>query len=141
MIPKNKIPLFLQVPAPDYPRGYVTRIMAIDAIITLVGLFIAAMPFAMGWYPGAFDTTVHVAVGVLIATLGAFRVLLAYGSSWVEIVLIPLGIIVLRLPHFMHHEGWDPKYTNTHVAAGAIVIIAAIISGLMTTIEMKKTAR
>ena len=50
-------------------------------------------------------------------------------------------IIVLRLPHFMHHEGWDPKYTNTHVAAGAIVIIAAIISGLMTTIEMKKTAR
>ena len=138
MIPKNMIP---QIPPPEYPRGYVTRIMAIDAVTTLIGLFIAVMPFALGWYPGAFDTTVHVTLGVLIAALGAFRVLLAYGSVWLEIVLIPLGILVLRLPHFMHHEGWDPKYTDTHIAAGAIVIIAAIISGLMTMVEMKKTAR
>jgi cytochrome b561 len=95
------------------------------------------MPFARGWYPGAFDTTLHVTLGTLIATLAAFRVLLAYGSSWVEIVLIALGVLVMRLPHFNHME-WNARYTTFHMAAGAIVIVIGIISGLITTIEMKK---
>ncbi len=59
------------------PMGYVVRIAFVDAIITVIGLCVWLMPLAAGLYPGAFDTTVHVALGSLITTLAFFRVMLA----------------------------------------------------------------
>jgi hypothetical protein len=121
----------------EYPMGYVIRVALLDLVITAIGVGLVLTPVALGFLPGAFDTTVHVALGALIATLGLFRVLLAHGSAWVEIVLIALGVLVLRLPHFMHME-WNDKYTMGHMGAGGVVIVLAIISGLMTWAHMKK---
>jgi heme/copper-type cytochrome/quinol oxidase subunit 4 len=119
------------------PLSYVIRIAFVDAIITVIGLSIWLTPLFAGFYPGAFDTTVHVALGALITALSFFRVTLAYLSAWVEIVLIALGILVLRIPHFMHME-WNSKYTMGHMAAGGAIIVLAAISGLMTWVQLKK---
>jgi hypothetical protein len=121
----------------NYSSGYVMRIMALDAITTIIGLSVWVAPFALGWYPGGFTTTLHVALGALITTLGAFRVLLAYRSEWVEIVLLVLGLFVFLLPHWLHME-WNGNYTTAHRIGGGVVMAVAVISGLMTIMENKK---
>jgi hypothetical protein len=127
-----------------FSRGYVVRIMALDMITTIIGLAVWLSPFAIGYhramgefYPGGYDTMLHVTFGALITVLGAFRVMLAYRSFWVEIVLIPLGLFVLLLPKWMHMQ-WDPTYNTAHLVGGGVVIAVAVISGLMTIVENKK---
>jgi hypothetical protein len=115
----------------SYPKSHVTLIMGLNMITVLIGLSLVAGPFAKGWYPGSFDTTVHVGLGSLIAALGIFRALLGYGSVWLDVVLVALGALVLGLPSFMHMQ-WNGGYTMAHLAAGAIVIGVAVISALMT---------
>jgi hypothetical protein len=119
------------------PLNYVLRIAFADAIITVIGLCIWLTPVFAGFYPGAFDTTVHVTLGALVTALAFFRVTLGYLSAWIEIVLIVLGLLILRIPHFMNME-WNSKYTMGHVSAGAAIIILAVISGLMTFVQLRK---
>ncbi len=119
------------------PLGYVLRIAFVDAIIMVIGLGVWLTPVAAGFYPGAFDTTVHIALGALITTLAFFRVTLAHRSAWIEIVLVPLGLLVMRVPHVMHLEG-SPKYNMGHVGAGIAIVVLAIISGLMTFVGERR---
>ncbi len=120
-----------------YTRGYVVRIMALDALSTIVGLAVWLAPFALGWYPGGFYTTLHVTFGALITTLAAFRVMLAYRSAWIEIVLFVLGLFVAMLPHWLHME-WNATYTTAHWVGGGVVRGVAGIGGLMTAVENRK---
>jgi hypothetical protein len=121
----------------DLPMGYVMKIAFLDAIITVIGLGIWFLPAVAGFYPGAFDTMVHVTLGALITILGFFRMALGHLSAWMEIVLIFLGLLVMRLPHFMSME-WNAKYNMGHLAAGGAVVVLAIISGLITAVAGKK---
>jgi hypothetical protein len=125
-------------------RGTVVGIMALDAITTIIGLAVWLAPFALGYhpatrefYPGGYDTMLHVTFGALIATLGAFRVMLAYRSHWIEIVLFVLGLFVLLLPTWLHMR-WDATYNTAHLVGGAVVMVVAVISGLMSVIENRR---
>ena len=127
-----------------YTRGYVVRIMALDALSTIVGLAVWLAPFALGYtratgefYRGGFDTMLHVAFGALITTLAGFRVTLAYRSAWIEIVLFVLGLFVCLLPHWLHME-WNATYATAHLVGGGVVMGVAVIGGLMTAVENKK---
>lgn len=120
-----------------YPKSYAARIMVPDAIIFIIGVALMGFPFAKGYLPGDFDTTVHVGLGALIAVLSVFRVLLAYGSSWPEIPTCFLGFLVFMLPTYMHQH-WNPAYATPHMAAGIIVMVLSALSFLMTTVEMRK---
>ena len=103
----------------EFSRGYVVRIMALDTLSTIVGLAVWLAPFALGWYPGGFTTTLHVTFGALITTLAAFRVMLAYRSAWVEIVLFVLGLFVILLPHWLHMT-WNATYATAHCVGGGV---------------------
>src|SRR3954466_15529284 len=77
-----------------YPHSHVLRTMALDGLIFIIGASLALSPFLFYYlrrdphfFPGDIDTTSHVALGALIGTLAIFRVAVAYGSLWVEIVL------------------------------------------------------
>ena len=127
-----------------FTRGYVVRIMALDTLSTIVGLAVWLAPFALGYhqatgefYRGGFDTTLHVTFGALITTLAAFRVMLAYRSAWVEIVLFVLGLFVCMLPHWLHME-WNATYSTAHWVGGGVVLGVAVIGWLMTALENKK---
>jgi hypothetical protein len=121
----------------EYPAGYVNRIKAVDAIIFLAGLIVLAGPAIFGFYPGAIETTVHITLGALIATCAVFRVLVAWGSAWLEIVLCALGVLTFLLPKFMHLS-YDPKYNTLLMVTGAVIIVFSLISALMTFGELKK---
>ena len=62
---------------PPYPKSHIRRIMALDSLIALLGLTLLLSPFANHAFPGDIDTTAHVALGALIATIAIFRALLA----------------------------------------------------------------
>ena len=124
---------------PEYPAPHITRIKILDSLIFLAGLFILAYPAIHNFYPGDIDTTVHVALGCLITVCAAFRVLVAYGSAWLEIVLIVLGLITYRLPHFMHMQ-WNDHYALAHLIAGVAIIALALISALLTFSQLRKLA-
>jgi hypothetical protein len=124
-------------------RGHMVRIMALDTLSTIVGLAVWLAPFALGFnramgtfYRGGYDTMLHVTFGALIATLAAFRVLLAYRSAWVEIVLFVLGLFVCLLPHWLHME-WNATYTTALWVGGGVVMGVALIGGIMTALENK----
>ncbi|MGN6366759.1 MAG: hypothetical protein ACTHN5_00580, partial [Phycisphaerae bacterium] len=102
-------------------RGHMVSIMALDTLSTIVGLAVWLSPFALGWYPGGYNTMLHVTFGALITTLAAFRVMLAYRSAWVEIVLFVLGLFVGLLPHWLHME-CNATYTTAHWVGGGIVM-------------------
>ncbi len=114
-----------------YPKGHVTRIMALNSISFIIGLAVAAAPFVKHFFPGDVDTTAHVAVGMLIVVLAIFRVLLGYGSTWIDFCLFWLGLIVFQFPSIMHMH-WDSAYTGAHMAGGGIVMVIALISFVMT---------
>ena len=122
----------------EYPRSHMTRTMLLDGLIVVIGLFMLSMPF-IGYfvhhdphfYPADVDTTSHVALGALIATLAVFRVLVAYGSLWVEVCLFVLGLLVFSLPRIMVMQ-WHHEYNTTHMLAGGAVMALSVISGLMT---------
>ena len=126
-----------QMAEPVYSKSHIMKIMGLDALTCIIGLVLAASPFAMRHYPGDIDTTVHVALGALIATPAAFRMLVAYGSLWVEVVLFFLGLIVLRLPAMMNMQ-WDGQYRTAHLAAGAAIMVLSVISLLLTIPVLKK---
>ena len=67
----------------------------------------------------------------LIATLAVFRMLLGYGSIWLDVVLIALGAITFLLPTFMHMR-WNAHYNMGHMVGGGIVVAVAVISLLIT---------
>jgi hypothetical protein len=124
-------------PPKPYPRGHVTGIMALNVLSLLVGLALVAGPFLKGLLPGAFETTLHVTLGTLIATLATFRVLLAYGAIWMDVVSFVLGLLTFLLPHNMHME-WNHEYTTAHFAAGGIVMGVAVISAIMSAAVLRK---
>jgi glucose-6-phosphate-specific signal transduction histidine kinase len=124
----------------EYPAGYMLRIKVLDAIIFLIGLSLLATPAVFGFFPGAFDTTVHVTLGALISVCAVFRILVAYGSAWLEVVLCVLGVLTFFLPCFMH-QYWHPQYATPHMIAGAVVVLVSVISGAMTFAYLRKTAR
>lgn len=123
----------------EYSRGHMTRITAVDALIFLIGLALLVGPFVMGMYPGDLDVTAHVTVGALIAILAIFRVLVAYGSLWIEVPIFFLGLIALRFPAIMHME-WNSQYSTGHLVAGGLVMALSILSALLTLPVMKKPA-
>jgi hypothetical protein len=120
----------------EYPAGYMLRIKAVDGIIFLAGLSTLAIPALFNFYPGDIDTTVHVTLGALVAVCAVFRVLVAYGSAWLEVVLCVLGIFIFMLPRWMHMS-YDPRYATVHLALGAVIAVLAIISGLMTFAQLR----
>ena len=54
----------------------------LDTLSTIVGLAVWLAPFALGWYPGGFNTTLHVTFGALITTLAR-----RYGSQAVVVAI------------------------------------------------------
>lgn len=115
----------------QYPKSHITRIMAIDGLVLVIGLALIATPFVKHFFPGDVDTTVHVALGALIAVLSFFRLALGYGSIWIDFCLFWLGLIVLRLPVIMHMQ-WNSGYNTAHLAAGGIVMAVAVLAAILT---------
>jgi len=122
----------------EYPKSHMMKIMGLDMIIFLIGLLLAASPFAARAFPGDIDTTSHVGLGALIATLAIFRVLVAYGSIWIDIVLIAFGLITLSMPRIMHMM-YDARYNTAHLVLGAIIIVFSLISMFLTLPVIKQT--
>jgi hypothetical protein len=121
----------------SYPSGYVTRIKAIDSILFLAGLIVLAVPVLFHMYPGDIDVTVHVTLGALIAVPAIFRVLVAWGSAWLEVVIFVLGFFTLMLPKWMYMS-YDGRYNTLHLAVGGVVMVLALISGIMSFAELRK---
>ncbi|HVT79776.1 MAG TPA: hypothetical protein VHM90_03895 [Phycisphaerae bacterium] len=121
----------------EYPKSHMMKIMGLDMIIFLIGLLLAASPFATRAFPGDIDTTSHVALGALIAVLAIFRVLVAYGSIWIDIVLIAFGVITLSMPRIMHMM-YDGTYNTAHLVLGAVIIVFSLISMFLTLPVMKQ---
>ena len=121
----------------EYPAGYMNRIKAVDALIFLAGLTILATPAIFHFYPGAIDTSVHITIGALVAVPAIFRVLVAYGSAWLEVVMFVLGFFTFMLPKWMHMS-YDPKYNTLHLALGIAIMVLCAISAIMTFAELKK---
>jgi len=124
----------------EYPRSHVTRTMILDGLIFLIGLALLATPLIGHFYPGDIDTSSHVALGAAIATLAVFRVLLAYGSVWVEVILFFLGLIAMSMPAIMH-KSWMHDYTLAHHLGGIGIMLLSVISGLLTLAAAKHTRR
>src|SRR3954469_13214288 len=120
-----------------YTKGHMLKVKALDTITVVVGLLLAASPFIEHNFPGDFDTTVHVALGMLIAAPAAFRVAVAYGSLWVEVVLFVFGLLTFLMPRFEHMQ-WNPRYNIAHLVAGGLIMGVSIISGLITVPVLKK---
>jgi hypothetical protein len=122
-----------------YPKSHVMMIGALNMLSVLIGLAMLAAPFAKGWYPGGFDTTVHVALGALIAAAALFRAALGYGSIWLDVVLAALGVLTLMLPKWQHMQ-WNAGYTTAHLVGGGIVAAVAVLS-LLVTIPVNRRMR
>lgn len=123
-----------------YRRAYSSIILVLDGITTLIGLGVLFLVFTWATTPGDYEVTLHVTFGALIATLGFFRAVMGYGDWWPEVPLFVLGLFVFLLPHWFS-MGWDPRYTNAHLAAGGAVMAISVISAIITIIENKRTAR
>jgi hypothetical protein len=124
----------------EYARGHTIRIMALNMIIFFVGLFTLATPFMHGEFPGALDTTDHVALGALICVLSIFRAVLAFGSIWIDVCLFALGVIVLSMPTIMHMR-WEGHYNFSHMLHGLIIMACSFISTILTIPVLKQRPR
>jgi hypothetical protein len=116
------------------------KVMALDSLSAIIGLVLLVWPFVERTFPGDIDTTAHVALGALIATAAVFRVLVAYGSLWLEVVLGALGIITWCMPR-VQHMAWNPRYATVHVVAGGLIVALALISGAITVPVLKMRSR
>ncbi len=114
-----------------YSKSHILRIAALDSLSALLGLALLAWPFVTHTFPGSGDTTAHVALGSLITVAAAFRVLLAYGSAWLEIPLFAMGFVTAFLPHIQHMQ-WNHRYLAAHLAAGIALCALAALSGALT---------
>ena len=121
----------------EYPASHILAIKVLDGLSFIVGLALLAIPVIHRFYPGDFDTTVHVTLGSLIAVCAIFRVLVAFGSAWLEIVLCALGVLTFSLPHLMHKR-FDAHYNYVHLALGISLIALSIISGVFTFFELNR---
>ncbi|HEY4330007.1 MAG TPA: hypothetical protein VGN88_09745 [Phycisphaerae bacterium] len=115
----------------NYPKSHVLKIKALDGIIFVIGLAMGVGPFALRTLPGSPETTAHVTLGALIAVFSVFRVLVAYGSFWIEVPLFFLGLIILCLPLIFHMQ-WNAPYNTAHLAGGGIIMACALISAVIT---------
>lgn len=122
-----------------YPKSHMMMIGGLNMLSVLVGLALFAAPFALRWYPGSVDTTVHVSIGALIATAALFRAALGYGSIWLDVVLVAFGVITFMLPKWMHMQ-WNAGYTTAHMIGGGIVVVVAVVS-LIATIPVNRRLR
>ena len=120
-----------------YPKGHITRTMALDGMIFLIGLAMLAGPFVSRTFPGSLDTTDHVALGALIATLAIFRVAVAYGSIWIEVVLFVLGLVTFCLPRILHMQ-WSPHYNTGHLVGGGLIMVLSVLSAALTWPVLKQ---
>jgi hypothetical protein len=120
-----------------YPKSHIRRIMALDSLIALLGLALLASPFANHAFPGDIDTTVHVALGALIATLAAFRALLAYGGLWLECLLFIGGLLAFLMPRIQHMQ-WNHRYNTAHLAIGGLIMLLALLSAAFTVPQLRK---
>jgi hypothetical protein len=127
----------MQFNDPVYEKSHMMKVMALDTLTCIIGLLVAAYPFITTLYPGDIDTTSHIALGMLIAAPAAFRVLTAYASLWVEVVLAAFGVLVLLMPKIMHMS-WDKHYNTAHLAAGGAIIVLSLISLIVTIPVAKK---
>ena len=129
----------MQFNDPAYTKSDMIKIVPLDGLICIIGLILAASPFIKYNFPADIDTTTHVALGMLIATPAAFRVLTAYASLWVEVVLFFLGLIVLRLPVIMHMQ-WSDEYNLAHLVLGGAVMALSVLSLIVTIPVARKHA-
>jgi hypothetical protein len=129
----------MQFKDPTYTRSEMIKIVPLDGLICIIGLIVAVHPILTHNYPADIDTTAHVALGMLIATPAAFRVLTAYASLWVEVVLFFLGLIVLCLPTIMKMQ-WNREYNTAHLALGGAVMVLSILSLIVTIPVARKHA-
>jgi hypothetical protein len=127
----------MQAPDKVYPKGHVTLMMGLNMVTFLIGLMLAASPFAERAYPGDIDTTAHVALGSLIAALAIFRVLVAYGSIWIDVVLMAFGVLTFCMPRIQHMV-WNGRYNMVHMVAGGLVILVAVASLFLTLPVIRK---
>jgi hypothetical protein len=124
----------------EYPKSHVVKIMGLDMLIFLIGVLLAVGPFVERKFPGDFDTTVHIAVGALVAVLAIFRVLVGYGSIWIDVCLIAFGVITAALPKIQHML-WNQQYSVAHWVAGGVIIVFSLIAMMLTIPVIKKIAR
>ncbi len=123
-----------------YPQSHVMAMMGLNMITFLIGLALAATPFLAHYFPGSLATTHHVALGALIALVAIFRVLVAHGSIWMDVVLFAFGFLTFMMPTWMRMH-WNATYTTAHMAAGGIVMAVAVISALLTMATVSKMKR
>lgn len=128
----------MQAPDVEYPKSHVVKMMGLNMVTVLIGLILAASPFIERAYPGDIDTTAHAGLGLLIATLAIFRVLVAYGSIWIDIVLIAFGVLTFCMPR-IQDQVWNGRYNMAHMVAGGIVILVAVASLFLTLPVIKKS--
>ena len=121
----------------EYSKGHMMRIMGLDAIVCILGLVLAVTPLIRHNFPADIDTTAHVTVGMLVATLAAFRVLLAYGSIWIDIVLIAFGVLALRMPAIMHMQ-WNAEYSTLHLVCGGGIVALSVLALILTVPVINK---
>jgi hypothetical protein len=114
-----------------YPRTHVLTIAALNMLGVVIGLALAIGPFIKHYFPGSFETTVHIALGGLIFVCALFRAVLGYGSIWLDVCLAGMGLIVLMLPKTMHMQ-WNAGYTTAHLIAGGVVMAVAVLSLILT---------
>jgi hypothetical protein len=122
----------------EFPPSHILITKILDGILFLAGLFVLAIPAVHHFSPGDIDTSVHIALGSLIAICAIFRVLVAYGSAWLDIVLFVLGTLVFLLPHFMHMK-YDPHYHTVHTILGALIMLLSALSAVFTFLQLSKS--
>jgi hypothetical protein len=76
-------------------------------------------------------------LGTLVAVLAFFRLAIAFGSVWVDVVLAALGLITFMLPENMHMQ-WNANFTLGHRVAGGVIIAIAVVSFVLTKAALSK---
>jgi SPW repeat-containing protein len=100
-------------------------------VALVVGLWLIAAPFALG-YSGTFQAAANdVVLGVLIAASSLWIALKADAAWWCNRALILFGIWAIVAPFGLGYSSATTAMTND-VAAGVIVLALAIVRELFT---------
>jgi cellobiose-specific phosphotransferase system component IIC len=100
-------------------------------VASLVGLWLIAAPFALG-YSGTFQAAANdVVLRVLIAASSLWMALKADAAWWCNRALVLFGILAIVAPFGLGYSSTTNAMTND-LAAGLIVLALAIVREVFT---------
>jgi hypothetical protein len=105
---------------------------SIPWITLVVGLWLLAAPFVVGYWDTFPATANDVALGVLIAAASLWMVLKADAPGWLDWALMIFGIWAVIAPFTLGYSARTIAMAND-VAAGVIVIVLAIVRQVSTS--------